>query len=284
MKLTVACAQIAPAKGQISKNLDTIAETILQASGEGADLVVFPETATSGYLVESGVLELSLRADQLAQELGSRLSGKLNKTADAIVGYYENDGGILYNSAAYIEFSSDGPIVKGNYRKFFLASYGVFDDERFVTRGEHLGAFDTRFGRVGILICEDVWHTITSTLTALDGAQIIAVISASPGRGFAGEDVGNHDRYRRMVRSVSEEHGVFSINTQLTGFEGGKGFVGGSMIFGPTGELLAESPVQEEHLLLADLDLDLVNIARSNLPLIADLKSSWSVVRKVIGA
>ena len=85
--------------------------------------------------------------------------------------------------------------------------------------------------------------------------------------------IGNLDRYRRMVRAFSEEHGVFGVNCQLNGFEGGKGFVGGSAIFDPFGNLIAESPVMEDHLLVADLDLDLIEIARQNTPLLADLKS-----------
>lgn len=282
MKLTVACAQTAPGKGQLAANLDHIADTIAQAAGEGADVVVFPETATTGYIVQSATFELALTAEALSSELGKRLAGRLDGPVDAAVGFYEADSGTLYNSAAYIEFSDGKAVLRGVHRKFFLATYGVFDDERYVTRGTDLRAVETRFGKMGMLICEDVWHSISATLLGLDGARMILVLSASPGRGFWGEEIDNHDRYRRMIRAVAEEHRVYAVNTQLTGFEGGKGFIGGSMIYGPTGEKIAESPVMEEHLLLGEVDLDTVDIARANLPLAADLRSSWPALRQAI--
>ena len=81
-------------------------------------------------------------------------------------------------------------------------------------------------GRLAILICEDIWHSILPSLCAAAGAQLILVPSASPGRGFSGNTVSNLDRYERLLTAVSEEHGVYCVNCHLCGFEGGKGFVG----------------------------------------------------------
>ena len=85
-----------------------------------------------------------------------------------------------------------------------------------------------------------------------------------------------------MLRSIAEEHGVFCVNTQLCGFEGGKGFVGGSFVLDSFGKTVAESPIQEEHLLLAPIDLDLVEIARASTPLISDLKGVWPTLRRLV--
>lgn len=284
MPFKVACAQTAPIKADVNRNLDHISEIIVQAQGEGADLVQFPETATSGYFLEGGVLDSALTADDLVARLRHRLDGKLDRPIDVVVGFYQADGGNLYNAAAYIEFGTAEPRLVAVYRKFFLPTYGVFDEERFVSRGKKLGVFDTRLGRFAILICEDVWHSMLPTLCALNGAQAILSPSASPGRGFGGEDVDSHDRYKRLFRAVSEEHGVFCVNTQLCGFEGGKGFVGGSSIYDPSGRLIVEGPLLEEHLLMADIDLDLVSIARAQSPLLADLQSAWSDVRRIVEA
>jgi predicted amidohydrolase len=281
MKLTVACAQFAPAKAEVGKNLDRIAEFVLQASGEGCDLVVFPETATSAYFLEGGVLESSLSAADLLAQLADRLRG-LGRPIDALVGFYENTDGHLHNSAAYMEFGQAQPSLVHVYRKFFLPTYGVFDEERFVARGTELGVFDTRFGRMACLICEDVWHSILPTLCALSGAKAILVPSASPARGFSGETIDNLDRYMRMLRAVSEEHSLFCVNAQLCGFEGGKGFVGGSMVVDPTGRIVAQSPVQEESLLVCQIDLDLIDIQRAQFPLLSDLRSSWQDVKRAI--
>lgn len=278
MAFTVGAAQFTPKKADVGANLDRIAEILEQASSEGAELVVFPETIVSGYFLEGGVLESALTGEELLQELAKRVS----KPIDALVGFYETSGGNLYNSAAYVELGG-APRLVHVYRKFFLPTYGVFDEERFVSRGHDLGVFDTRLGRVAVLICEDIWHSILSAIAAAHGAQIVLVPSASPARGFSGEQIGNLERYARMLKAVSDEHGVYCINSHLCGFEGGKGFVGGSSITDPFGTVLAQAPVLEDHLALADVDLEMVEIARAQLPLTSDLQSAWGDIQRIVG-
>ena len=282
MAFTVACAQFAPEKAEVDKNLDTIAEIVVQAHGEGAELLVLPEASTSGYFLEGGVLEASLTRVQLVDGLRNRLRGKLSRPVDVVLGFYLNDEGNLYNAAAYLQIDPEGPQVLGLYRKFFLPTYGVFDEERFVSRGRDLCVVDTRLGRIGVLVCEDVWHAIMPTLCAVRGAQLLAVPSASPARGFGGPVIENLDRYRRLFRSISEEHGLWCVNAQLVGFEGGKGFVGGSSVIDPTGRMCGEAPIAEPHLLLADVDLELVALARAQSPLLSDLQGVWESVRRLV--
>ena len=282
MAFKVACAQFAPFKAEVERNLDSIAEIVLQAHGEFADLVLLPEASTSGYFLEGGVLESSLTSAQLTSALWARLGNNLTRPLDVVLGFYENFEGTLFNSAAYVELAPDGARLVGVYRKFFLPTYGVFDEERFVSRGRELGVFETRLGKIAVLICEDVWHGLLPTLCAVNGAQLILVPAASPGRGFSGVDVENHDRYRRLFRGISEEHGVFCASAQLCGFEGGKGFIGGSMIVDPFGKVLAEAPVAEPYLLLADIDPYLVAISRAQSPLLSDLQSVWEDIRRLV--
>ncbi|MCW5942349.1 MAG: hypothetical protein KIS66_08965 [Fimbriimonadaceae bacterium] len=281
MRLRAACAQIAPEKTRIAANLDRIAEIARQAADEGADLLVFPETVVSGYFVEGGVFECALTPEELRGELATRLSG-LAKPLDLVVGYYERHERHLYNSAAYLETGPAGVCLRASYRKFFLPTYGVFDEERFVAAGRDLGLVETRFGKVGILICEDVWHSILPTMLAMRGAEIIVVPSASPARGFEGPRIANLDRYDRMLRAVSEEHGVFTVNAMLVGFEGGKGFVGGSRIVDPYGKVLQEGPIGKEGLVVAELDLETIDLARAQSPLLADLRTAWSTVQRLV--
>ncbi len=282
MQFRVACAQFAPMKAETGRNLDTIAEISRQASGEGADLVLFPETSTAGYFLEGGVLEASLTKEKLAYELWGRLKDGLDRPIDIALGFYEIADGILYNSAAYLEFTPDGVRINGVYRKIFLPTYGVFDEERFVSRGRDLAIIETRFGRLALLICEDIWHSVMPMLCAVRGAQMLLVPAASPARGFSGAEIENHERYRRLFRAVSEEHAVYVINSQLIGFEGGKGFIGGSMVVDPFGKVIAEAPIAEPQLLIADIDLDLVGIARAQSPLLSDLKGQWEEVRRLV--
>ena len=282
MAFKVACAQFSPEKAKVDRNLDTIAEIILQAEGLGADLVLLPEASTSGYFLEGGVLEASLTSTQLLANLWRRVEGKLTKTIDVTMGFYENVDGTLHNSAIYAELSPEGARHVGTYRKFFLPTYGVFDEERFVTRGRDLGVFDTRLGKIGVLICEDVWHSILPTLCAVHGAQLILIPAASPARGFSDDRIDNHDRYRRLFVSIAEEHGVYCASAQLCGFEGGKGFIGGSKIVDPTGHVMVEAPVGIPHMIVGDVDTDLVAITRAHSPLLSDLQSAWSDLRRLM--
>jgi predicted amidohydrolase len=282
MRFTVGCAQFAPQKAEVALNLDTIAVVVLQAQSEHVDLVVFPETSTSGYFLEGGVIEASLTLPQLMSELFARLADRLTGPIDVTLGFYEESEGILYNSAAYLEMHPSGPRAVAVYRKFFLPTYGVFDEERFVSRGRDLAVFETRWGKMAILICEDIWHSIMPTLCAVAGAQVILVPAASPARGFHSERIENHDRYERLFRGVAEEHSLFVVNTQLVGFEGGKGFIGGSMVLNPFGVAMARAPIGEPHLLLAEIDLDAVTIARAQSPLVSDLKGAWEDVRRLV--
>lgn len=217
-----------------------------------------------------------------SQELVARLHCALkacsgNKTfekdIDVILGFYEQEDGILYNSAAHINFQKGNPHLLHVHKKFFLPTYGVFDEERFVARGKKINTYSTRFGEFAILICEDVWHSISATIAALKGAEVIAVLAASPVRGVSSAKYDNLERYERMLRAIGEEHGVWVINSMLVGFEGGKGFCGGSIIVDPFGKIRAQGPLAEEFILIADIDLDEIPVARQQFPALADLRS-----------
>lgn len=274
MRFQVAVAQFAPEKGQVEANLTRIAEIILQAASEGAELVVFSETTTSGYFLEGGVLECSLSRNELATRLEAKLIG-LARPIDIVVGFYENSDGKLYNSAAYLEATAAGVRAVHVYKKFFLPTYGVFDEERFVSAGTDLAVFETRLGKVGLLICEDIWHSVMPTLCAVRGAQILVVPSASPSRGFSQDIPGNIERYERLLRGIAEEHSLICIHAALSGFEGGKGFVGMSSVVNSNGEMIARSPMMDDHLLITEVDIEAQAVSRANSPLLTDLQERW---------
>jgi len=279
MRFRVAVAQIAPRKADVAANLDRIAEVALQASGEGTDVLVFPETIVSGYFVEGGVLEVARSIEDLEFELAARLKG-LTRPLDLVIGFYERAEGHLYNSSAYLEATAQGVKAINVYRKVFLPTYGVFDEERFVSPGNALSVFETRFGPSGMLICEDVWHSIMPTLVALKGGKVLYVPAASPARNLADSLPGNHERYRRLMKTMAEEHGIFAINSLLLGFEGGKGFSGGSSIIDPEGRVLVECPLMEEHLGIAEIDLDAIQVARAHAPMLSDLQTRWPLLAR----
>jgi NAD+ synthetase len=157
----------------------------------------------------------------------------------------------------------------------FLPTYGLFDEERFVDGGTSIQAFDTAFGRAAMLICEDAWHSLSATVAALDGAQLLLVPSASPARGVAPSAAGtvnNTEAWERVMRRAAEEHGVYLALTQIVGFEGGKGFQGRSLLVGPDGQLIAAAPVFEEAIVQGRLDRRALVRARYDQPLLGDLE------------
>ena len=276
--VTLALAQFQPRKGDYAGNLLRIGEFLAQASvlEPRPQLVCFPETALSGYFLEGGVREHAVTAGQLAADL-HRTYGDA-PPMDVCVGFYEVWRNKLYNSAMYVSLGETIPLVRHVHRKVFLPTYGMFDEERFVERGREIRAFDTPWGRVAMLVCEDVWHSMTGTIAALDGAQLIIVPTAPPARGVwpKPDDVpgpASVSRWERLARDMADEHGLYVALIHLVGSEGGKVFPGSAMLAGPKGEVRTRGPLWEEALVVAQIDLDDVTRARADMPLIADLET-----------
>jgi NAD+ synthase (glutamine-hydrolysing) len=268
-----------PRKGAYEDNLCRLGELFRQAAEWEVppQLMLAPEAALTGYFLEGGVRDLAVPAERLFEDLTRQHREAKAPALDLAIGFYEVHRNRLYNSAMYATLGGPTAGIGHVHRKVFLPTYGVFDEERFVEAGRSIQAFDTAWGRAALLICEDVWHSFTSTLAALDGAQLILVPSASPARGpvSSGEGEALPDslgRWSRIVQDVAGEHGVFVALAQLVGFEGGKAFPGGSMVAGPRGDLLTRGPIFDEALLGVDLDFEEITRARADLPLLADLE------------
>ena len=288
--LRLAIAQFRPTKGDYAANLTRIGEVLAQVAAldPPPDLVVFPETATSGYFVEGGVREVAVTAGTLFRDLAAQLAAAKAPALDVAVGFYEVFQNRYYNACLYATLGGDDAGVKHVHRKVFLPTYGVFDEERFVERGREIRAFDTRWGRAAILICEDAWHSLTGTLAALDGAQLVILPSASPARGTGSDQEGNRlpasvVRWERVVRGLAEEHGMYVAYASLVGFDGGKGFPGGSLVVSPGGEILVRGPLFEEAIVTADVSLEEITRARADSPLLADLEVAWPHLMKSLG-
>jgi len=278
MHVEIAVAQFHPVKGDPAASLDRIEESLARilSQAQVPDVFLFPETALTGYFLEGGVREHALPAMRLASDLAERYArvGGAGRPLDVALGFYEVWGHRLYNSAMYVELGAGEARIVHVHRKVFLPTYGVFQEERFVEAGPAVRAFDTRWGRAAMLICEDLFHSISATLAALDGAQLLLVPSASPARGAEpGSGIpSNLARWRRLAQGTAEEHGIGVAVSQLTGFEGGKGFAGGSVVYGPHGQLLAHGPLWDEAVIRAGLDLEELTAARTDQPLLADLE------------
>src|SRR6184192_3171391 len=306
----LAIAQIRPSKGEYAANLQKIGGVLAQIAklDPPVDLVIFPETVTSGYFVEGGVRDVAVTAGTLFRDLTVEHKAAAAPPIDVAVGFYEVFQNHFYNSCLYASLgnASPGNASSGNaspgsaspghaspgikhvHRKVFLPTYGVFDEERFVDRGRDIQAFDTRYGRVAILICEDAWHSITGTIAALQGAQLVIVPSASPARGTGMDEEGTRlpasvVRWERILKGIADEHGVWVAFASLVGFEGGKGFPGGSVVVSPAGEIVLRGPLFEEAVLTYEVDFEEITRARSEAPLLADLEVNLPHLIKNLG-
>jgi NAD+ synthase (glutamine-hydrolysing) len=278
----VALAQFAPRKADYAGNLQRLAAIFAQLDrlDPRPSVLALAESALTGYFLEGGTRDNAVTAGTLAHDLSTIYREAVTSPAalDVVIGFYEIWNNRLYNSSMYVTLGLGEAEIHHVHRKLFLPTYGMFDEERFVERGRDVRAFDTPWGRAAMLVCEDVWHSMTATIAALDGAQVIFVCAAPPARGAWPKLDGvpgpaSVSRWDRLVRDIADEHGVFVTLTNLVGSEGGKTFPGGSMVAGPKGEVRGRAPLWDDALLSVTLDLSDVTRARADMPLIADLET-----------
>ena len=272
--MRAALVQFKPRKGDVAANLESLRSVFAQLAAQPIALIVFPEAALTGYFLEGAVYELAVDAATMAARVDEawRAAGG-TREVDVVIGFYENALGTFHNSALYVRCGGENGVhIVHVHRKMFLPTYGVFDEERFLSRGRHLSVFETPFGTAAILICEDAWHTLMATVAALKGARLIIVPSASPGRGLAGDgELESSVRWRSILSSVAAEHGVYVLYAGLTGFEGGKGMSGSTSAFSPRGDVLESLGPLDPGIIVLDLDHDEVERARATIPLLGDL-------------
>jgi predicted amidohydrolase len=274
--IATALVQFKPRKGDVEANLAMIGDVFAQLAADPPVLIVFPEAALTGYFLEGAVYELSFDAEALAARIDALWRARgTNAAVEVVVGFYENAHGTFHNAALVVRCGEpDGARVVHVHRKLFLPTYGVFDEERFLTRGRRLATYESVFGTAAVLICEDAWHSLSATVAALKGARLLIVPSASPGRGLDGAgELESLARWKAILSSTASEHGVYVVYAALTGFEGGKGMSGGTCAYSPRGELIAAAPALGATIVRVVLDPDEVELARATLPLLGDLSA-----------
>lgn len=257
MKFTIAVAQIDSALGDVQRNLRKHLDFTSRAVKKGADLIVFPELSLTGYTLRDINLDVALKPGHSAvlKALISR-----SKRISIVAGGVEESGSFgLYNSAFFLE---NGKLL-GIHRKVYPPSYGMFEEMRYFSAGRSVKAVDSKLGRLGVLICEDLWHVSIPFLLVQDGAQVILGLAASPTRlagtanppAIATINSENHKAYARLLST-------YVVFCNRVGFEDGVSFWGGSEVVDPNGEIVARAKLFEEDLILAEIDDNEVRRAR----------------------
>jgi len=271
MKFNVGLAQISPVLGDVSANLNIHLDAIEQARARGVDLLVFAELSLTGYNLGERAFDVAVRAAADDPTFGRLLAA--SEGIDLVVSFVEVDERQrFYICAVYL---SGGRLVH-RHRKIYLPTYGLWEEGKLFARGDTARAFDTRFGRVGLLVCEDFWHGSLPYLLWQDGADVLILISASLERGRR-EGLGTADKVLALNKAYALLFTDFVIHVNRVGEEGGDCYWGGSTIYGPDMALLAEGPRGEPALVVATLDTDDLRPARLDLPLLRDERADLTV-------
>ncbi|MGH7697216.1 MAG: nitrilase-related carbon-nitrogen hydrolase, partial [Candidatus Dormibacteria bacterium] len=250
--LKLAVGQYAPRVGDLEFNLAQGAAWITRAAEAGAQLVVLPELASSGYTFESEAEAERSAAGAAESETLARWAGLCRELGVFVAaGFAERGAQGRYNSAALL---GPGGLI-GVYRKAHL----FFDEKTYFLPGDvGLPVFELPFGRVGLLVCYDLWFPEAARTLALGGADLICVPTnwVANFRGRWLDDRGwTMGDYACVGAALQNQ--VFVAAADRIGSERGVDFVGCSCVVGPDGWMLAgPAPYASEALLLADVDLE----------------------------
>jgi NAD+ synthase (glutamine-hydrolysing) len=241
--LRIALAQVNVTVGDVDGNARLISEWIANARRRGAQLVIFPEQAVTGYPAEDLWLKPHFldAARRAVDEIAAEVAGPV-----AVVGFPERDAA-TYNSAAVL---ADGG-VQAVYRKLLLPNYSVFDERRYFEPGDVPALIELGEIRVGLTICEDIWYPgPPASAEALAGASLIVNPSASPyhrGKGAYRE---------QMIQGRARETGAAMAMCNLVGGQDELVFDGHSVVVSDRGETLARGRQFEQELVVCDLELE----------------------------
>lgn len=266
MEYRIALAQVAPQLGDLDANLELVADRVRAGAAQGAALVVLPELALTGYLLQDLVPEVAIGADDpRLLALGREAPGVL-----VAVGFVEETAEHRYaNSVALLR---DGELL-GLHRKVYLPTYGLFDEGRFTRPGDRIRTVDAGapIGRIGLSVCEDFWHPSLPMLQAQDGAALLVNVAAGPSRA-PGSQAGMAaiGGWHKMQDTYALLGTVPLAFCNRVGNEEGLTFWGGSRIVAADGSTVAEAPLWEEALVVGTLETDDLRMQRYGLPILAD--------------
>lgn len=255
----VALGQLDLELGDVPENTRRARALIGEARAKQADLIVLPELTLTGYSLGRVPDDVSLASDD--DEL-TELAGAADGIG-CVIGFAEAGRVHTYNSAAYLERGE----VRHVHRKLYLPTYDIWEERKHFTPGDAMRAFDTEIGRVAVMLCGDAWQPAVAVLAVQDGARVLIVPACStrqrPEISAEWHDVNRF--YARMLET-------FVVFVNRVGEEGELRFWGGSHVYDPYGELVAEAPEDEPALVLAELDLALVRRRRRQMPLVKEAR------------
>lgn len=257
--MKIALISMRPKIGDKKGNLQTMEQYIKQTK---ADLYVFGEISLTGYRLKDELRDLAEPIDGPSLKHMAKIAKQHN--CYIILGLPRKDDtvkGLIYNSAVLIHPKGTIDI----YDKWFLPTFGPFEEKIFFDEGEHLPLFQTALGKIGIIICYDLYFPELCKAYSLQGADIIICISASPST--------TKQYFEALLPARAIENTTFMAYVNLVGTQEDLVCWGGSQLYDPLGNLLIRAPYYEESIITYDLDLKTLVRARANRPVMRDIRS-----------
>ncbi len=227
----ILCIPYASVLGDWRRNTARIADLAhaVAEAGVNPDVIVLPELALSGYVLESLVAEAAMTEEQILTFAADLTTTGLSAKTEWIVGLPLREGKEIYNVAVVL---SAGKILHIQ-KKIFLPTYGMFDEARYFRRGSAFTAYDGVLGKSAILICEDAWHMEMAYAAAESGAESIIVISSSPARGYSAGAAAFDSTltWKNRLKVFAESYGQNYIYCNRSGVEDGILYDGSNFVF-----------------------------------------------------
>jgi len=242
-------------------NLKIMGKTVTKALKQSPDLVVFPELSLTGYVVRDQIYELA----ETVPGPSTNAMEKIAKAAGTHVVFgmperSEKTQATLYNTAVLV--GPEGYI--GKYRKMYLPTHSVFEERRYFRPGYDAAVLDTQIGKIGLLICYDIFFPEVTRLARLKGAQLLVCISASPAV--------RRTYFELLTCARALENTAFLAFVNLVGIEDGLQFWGGSRLIGPQGRILVKAKYDEEDLVTGSINYADIRPIEAFVPALRDLR------------
>lgn len=263
-KIKIAIAQTDARLADIPANLEKHYDFIEQAIDQNCAIIQFPELSLTGYSLKDAVFDVAIADDD---DKLNKLKA-LSKHISIVVGGVELSKRYeLYNSLFYFE----NGMLHSKHRKVYLPTYSLFEEKRYFSAGNRFRAFDTKWGRMGMMVCEDMWHPTSGMILAQDGASVLLVSSAGVTRGIDAESRPENIRdWEALNHALALQTTSYMIFSNRVGVEDGLMFWGGSEINDPNGRRLLKAPYHQEELVFAEIDLLKLKHTRLNTTLLSD--------------
>jgi predicted amidohydrolase len=260
-QIKVALAQISCKVGDKAYNIRKMATYITKARKQKADLIIFPELSLTGYTMRDRTYELAETIPDSSTEKMEALAKKNNiHIIYGMIERSEKANAVIHNTAVLT--SPNGTI--GYYRKMHLPTHSIFEEKRYFRQGYDAPVYSTGIGRIGMIICYDIFFPEIARLLRLKGAELVACISASPAvrRNF----------FETLTTARALENTVYLAYVNLAGIEDGLQFWGGSRLITPNGRIIAQAKYDEEDMVPAVIDYTDLARTETFVPALRDLR------------